>query len=128
MFGRPDLDATTEDDTNSEAFDGTDHSIEHVLSHHVNLNGIGGNNAQHTTLDTSRSDPIATERDEEHAEPLSPSKVFKRKGAKGINHFSYCDRATQTTVPPIRVNHFLKNACYGEIQNAKFISRKILND
>nr|CAG4648361.1 EOG090X0HBC [Moina brachiata]SVE93351.1 EOG090X0HBC [Moina brachiata] len=122
-----DLDATTEDDTNSEAFDGTDHSIEHVLSHHVNLNGSGGNNAQQTTLDTSRSDPTATERDEEHAEPLSPSKVFKRKGAKGINHFSYCDRATQTTVPPIR-SHTVQTEAPSRVSFGAMINSWIIFD
>ena len=28
----------------------------------------------------------------------------KRKPNKGINHFSFCDRATQTSIPPTRVN------------------------
>jgi hypothetical protein len=45
-----------------------------------------------------------TERDEDPLEMTTGIKsLVKRKGAKGINHFSYCDRATQTTVPPIRV-------------------------
>lgn len=44
-----------------------------------------------------------TEREEDPLELLTGAKsLVKRKGAKGINHFSYCDRATQTTVPPIR--------------------------
>ena len=29
-----------------------------------------------------------------------------RKGIKGINQFSCCDRATQTTVAPIRVSKY----------------------
>lgn len=77
------------------------------MNNQVNLNGSV--NAQHTTLDTSRSDPNTTERDEDHTEPLGGNKTVKRKGAKGINHFSYCDRATQTTVPPIRVINYLKS-------------------
>ena len=48
-----------------------------------------------------------TERDDDPMEMNAGVKsLVKRKGAKGINHFSYCDRATQTTVPPVRViNH-----------------------
>lgn len=56
------------------------------------------------SLDTARSDgPLITDRDDDQQASHTPGKAPKRKGAKGINHFSFCDRATQTTIPPIRV-------------------------
>ena len=56
-------------------------------------------------METNRSDPM-TDRDGEETGTNRSStalRLSKRKGVKGINHFSFCDRATQTTVPPVRV-------------------------
>nr|CAH0098947.1 unnamed protein product [Daphnia galeata] len=105
---RPEADLTTSDadDTVSEAFDG-DRSIDTTFGHGTSGgNAAGGNNTSGAALDTSRSDhgPM-TERDDDPMEMNAGVKsLVKRKGAKGINHFSYCDRATQTTVPPVRSN------------------------
>lgn len=64
-----------------------------------------------------------TEREEDPLELLTGAKsLVKRKGAKGINHFSYCDRATQTTVPPIRVR--IRKRLI-EIQSNEIIAFKI---
>lgn len=60
--------------------------------------------ARNGSIDTARSDPIMTDRDDDHhTHTGSNAKAPRRKGAKGINHFSFCDRATQTTIPPVRV-------------------------
>nr|CAG4635166.1 EOG090X0HBC [Alona affinis] len=76
------------------------------------------------SIDTSRSDPNMTERDDDL--PASGgSKAPKRKGAKGINHFSYCDRATQTTIPPVRFQGIQTEApprvSFGALTNAWII-------
>nr|CAG4639646.1 EOG090X0HBC [Daphnia magna]SVE83402.1 EOG090X0HBC [Daphnia magna] len=98
---RQEVDAGTSDadDTVSEAYDG-DRSIDTAAA----SGAAGANNTSNAALDSSRSDHGAmTEREEDPLELLTGAKsLVKRKGAKGINHFSYCDRATQTTVPPIR--------------------------
>ncbi|EFX88989.1 hypothetical protein DAPPUDRAFT_310944 [Daphnia pulex] len=104
-LARPEADLTTSDadETASEAFDG-DRSIDTTFGHGTGANTAGGNNTSGAALDTSRSDhgPM-TEREDDPLEMMTGVKsLVKRKGAKGINHFSYCDRATQTTVPPIR--------------------------
>lgn len=83
-----------------------DESVDGVDDPTLDTPGHGtGVNASVVGLDTSRSDHAMTERDEDGQEGNIGNRSFgKRKGAKGINHFSYCDRATQTTVPPVRVN------------------------
>lgn len=90
--------ASDPDDSVSEAYD-ADNSVENVVV--VGPIPTGVNNG--ATLDTSRSDHVMTERDDDPTEPSGTKSLVKRKGVKGINHFSFCDRATQTTVPPIRV-------------------------
>ena len=82
----------------------TDVSEREVDSDHVPDGGLSAGGPV-GSIDTSRSEPNMTDRDED-VPAHTASKAPKRKGAKGINHFSYCDRATQTTIPPIRVGFF----------------------
>lgn len=92
--------ASDPDDSVSEAYD-AENSVENVVLGPI---PTGVNHANGVTLDTSRSDHV-TERDDDPTEPSGTKSLIKRKGVKGINHFSFCDRATQTTVPPIRVKY-----------------------
>lgn len=86
------------DESINEVYD-AETSVDNVAG----LVAAGGNT--NAGLDSTRSDHAMTERDDELAEQtMSGAKsMTKRKGGKGINHFSFCDRATQTTVPPVRV-------------------------
>nr|SVE75482.1 EOG090X0HBC [Daphnia dolichocephala] len=121
---RPEADFGTSDadDTASEAYDG-DRSVDTAAGQ----GGAAGNNTSGGPLDSSRSDHGAmTEREDDPLELLSGVKsLVKRKGAKGINHFSYCDRATQTTVPPIRSHAIQTEApprvCFTSLTNAWII-------
>lgn len=58
-------------------------------------------------METNRSEPLTDREGEDTAtnRSITAFRLSKRKGVKGINHFSFCDRATQTTVPPVRVNN-----------------------
>lgn len=57
-------------------------------------------------METNRSEQLTDRDGEETGRSSTALRLAKRKGGKGINHFSFCDRATQTTVPPVRVNNF----------------------
>nr|SVE73913.1 EOG090X0HBC [Daphnia atkinsoni] len=112
------------DDTVSEAYDG-DRSVDTAAA----AGAAGANNTSGAALDTSRSDhgPL-TEREEDPLELLTGAKsLVKRKGAKGINHFSYCDRATQTTVPPIR-SHAIQTEAPPRVTYTSLTNAWIIHD
>lgn len=96
---RPDTAILSEDGMETDASEPVD--PDHVPDGGLAAGAPGG------SIDTSRSEPNMTDRDDD-LPTNAGNKTPKRKGAKGINHFSYCDRATQTTIPPVRVSHLTK--------------------